>query len=140
MLLLFWILTALSREGDRANRFLVGDVKQSIYRFRLADPTIFTGYEQRWRDGSGEGRRIALTDNFRSREGILNFVNPLFAALMRPMVCGVTYEALSFGDAKNRQALARAGDQLQAVPVGGKHEQCGQIDVQGVPGLIHHRL
>ena len=36
--------------------------------------------------------------------------------------------------------LARDGDQLQAVPVGGKHEQCGQIDVQGVPGLIHHRL
>src|SRR4030095_13806488 len=42
------ILRALAREGAEANRFLVGDVKQSIYRFRLADPHIFQSYVQSW--------------------------------------------------------------------------------------------
>jgi ATP-dependent helicase/nuclease subunit A len=42
------ILTALAREGAESNRFLVGDVKQSIYRFRLADPRIFQNYAREW--------------------------------------------------------------------------------------------
>jgi ATP-dependent helicase/nuclease subunit A len=42
------ILAALSREGKEANRFLVGDVKQSIYRFRLANPGIFRRYQKQW--------------------------------------------------------------------------------------------
>ena len=42
------ILRAVSREGEQANRFLVGDVKQSIYRFRLADPKIFQAYKKLW--------------------------------------------------------------------------------------------
>src|SRR4029077_3454807 len=50
------ILEALSREGPAANRFLVGDPKQSIYRFRLADPHIFQHYVETWR--GGEGRAI----------------------------------------------------------------------------------
>jgi ATP-dependent helicase/nuclease subunit A len=45
------ILKALSRDGPAANRFLVGDVKQSIYRFRLADPRIFLSYTETWRGG-----------------------------------------------------------------------------------------
>ncbi len=46
------ILRALSREGAGANRFLVGDVKQSIYRFRLADPKIFQAYKKLWSENS----------------------------------------------------------------------------------------
>ncbi len=105
------ILTALSREGGEANRFLVGDIKQSIYRFRLADPNIFRGYEEAWRNPPAPGTRIALADNFRSREAILHFINPLFAALMRPAMGGVAYDAdaqLRFGDPAGRQALARS--------------------------------
>ena len=60
------ILTALSGDGDAANRFLVGDVKQSIYRFRLAAPHIFQNYARAWSGDSG--KVIPLSHNFRSRE------------------------------------------------------------------------
>ncbi len=106
------ILAAVSREGEHANRFLVGDIKQSIYRFRLANPRIFLGYEAAWRGDSSAGQRIPLADNFRSREGILEFLNPLFAALMRPAVGGVVYDAdarLRFGNREGRAELAMAG-------------------------------
>jgi len=105
------ILTALSRTGETANRFMVGDVKQSIYRFRLANPRIFGRYDERWSKRDADGRRIPLTENFRSRAALLNFVNAVFAALMRPEVGGVTYEALEFGAPDERAALTRkAGD------------------------------
>lgn len=100
------ILTALSRHGAAANRFLVGDVKQSIYRFRLANPHIFAGYSARWSEANADGHRLPLTENFRSREGLLRFVNPLFAALMRKEIGGVEYEPLEFGAPDQRAALA----------------------------------
>mgnify|MGYP002352405341 CR=1 FL=1 len=77
------ILRALSREGPAANRFLVGDVKQSIYRFRLADPRIFQEYTVAWNQGHDRQRVLHLADNFRSHERILDFVNRLFGALMQ---------------------------------------------------------
>ncbi len=98
------ILRLVSGEGASANRFLVGDLKQSIYRFRLASPHIFASYAKAWRVGDLQspppGVVIALSDNFRSREAILNFVNPLFRALMRESIGGVAYDAeaeLKFG-------------------------------------------
>jgi ATP-dependent helicase/nuclease subunit A len=90
------ILSAVGREGADANRFLVGDVKQSIYRFRLADPQIFRDYEAKW--GAGWGQRIPLLENFRSRPGLLAFVNTLFGSLMRENVGGVAYEPLQAGE------------------------------------------
>ena len=78
------IFSALSKDGT--NLFLVGDVKQSIYRFRLADPTIFlekyrrfTPYEQAQ---EGEERRVILSKNFRSRPEVLEGCNFLFRNLM----------------------------------------------------------
>ncbi len=72
------------------NRFLVGDVKQSIYRFRLADPKIFRNYAHSWRPPVGE--TIPLLENFRSREGVLNFVNSVCGLVMREGVGGVAYD------------------------------------------------
>ncbi len=86
------ILRALSRDGAGANRFLVGDVKQSIYRFRLANPHIFQHYAATWRGGP-EGLTVPLNENFRSRPALLEFVNALFAPLMRREVGGVDYDA-----------------------------------------------
>ena len=57
------IISALSRDGPSANRFLVGDVKQSIYRFRLADPKIFRDYSKNWR-GERSARTIPLDGKF----------------------------------------------------------------------------
>jgi ATP-dependent helicase/nuclease subunit A len=63
------ILRAVSREGDQANRFLVGDVKQSIYRFRLADPKIFQAYKKLWSENSPQPvSRIEPLDRSRRRE------------------------------------------------------------------------
>lgn len=107
------LLRALSREGAEANRFLVGDLKQSIYRFRLANPRIFADYERHWRAGVGGGRCLDLAENFRSREGLLDFINPLFAALMRRSIGGVDYgpaAVLRFGDAADRPELSVQAD------------------------------
>jgi ATP-dependent helicase/nuclease subunit A len=107
------ILRALGREGADANRFLVGDVKQSIYRFRLADPHIFQDYEEAWRNDAGSGRVIPLQDNFRSHESILEFINSIFGALMRREAGGVEFgpdAALNFGNREGRHEWTREGD------------------------------
>ncbi len=78
------IFTAVSDGGRRL--FQVGDVKQSIYRFRLADPTIFLDKYRRFaswdRAGEGEPRRAALSRNFRSRAQVLEGCNDLFRSIM----------------------------------------------------------
>ena len=99
------------RSPRRANRFLVGDVKQSIYRFRLADPKIFRDYAGAWR--GKDGQTIPLAENFRSREALLHFVNSVFGLLMREEVGGVRYDAearLQFGSPETRGALGCAKD------------------------------
>lgn len=78
------IFETLSDGGN--NLFLVGDVKQSIYRFQLADPTVFLQRYQNFklfRDASdGEGRKILMKKNFRSRPEILAAVNDVFCNIM----------------------------------------------------------
>ncbi len=100
------IIGAIAREGKDANRFLVGDVKQSIYRFRLADPGIFRNYARSWRGENGQ--TIPLTENFRSRESLLDFVNSLFQPLMREEAGSVVYDEearLKFGSPGSRRQL-----------------------------------
>lgn len=97
------IISALSRD----NRFLVGDVKQSIYRFRLANPKIFADYSKNPNDWNGKA--IALTENFRSREPLLDFINSLFAPLMREDIGGIVYDEqakLKFGSKQTRTPLS----------------------------------
>ncbi|MDL2206127.1 helicase-exonuclease AddAB subunit AddA [Eubacteriales bacterium OttesenSCG-928-N13] len=63
------------------NVFMVGDVKQSIYRFRQAEPSLFTRTQRDYRDAEG-GQLIALTQNFRSRKAVLDFTNAVFERVM----------------------------------------------------------
>ena len=105
------IIAALSRDGADANRFLVGDVKQSIYRFRLADPKIFRDYARDWRGKNSQ--TIPLTENFRSRESLLDFVNSVFAPLMREEIGGVNHDdeaKLKFGSSETRADFSAAKD------------------------------
>ena len=78
------IFSAVSDGGRKL--FQVGDVKQSIYRFRLADPTIFLGKYRSFPDGDeaaeGEPRRRVLSRNFRSRRQVLEGCNDLFRNIM----------------------------------------------------------
>ncbi|SDF30161.1 helicase-exonuclease AddAB subunit AddA [Sporolituus thermophilus] len=94
------ILELVSRP-DRPNRFMVGDVKQSIYRFRLAEPGLFLEKYNRYPAvADGSERRIDLAQNFRSRPGILAAVNFLFSQLMTPRAAEMGYgeaEALNPG-------------------------------------------
>ncbi len=96
------IFTALTK--DRGNCFLVGDVKQSIYQFRLADPGIFLEKYNRFADAEaaqpGEGRKVLLSSNFRSGGGVLRSVNDIFKLTMTEAVGDLDYtdaEALSEG-------------------------------------------
>jgi ATP-dependent helicase/nuclease subunit A len=97
------IIAALARDDAAANRFLVGDVKQSIYRFRLADPKIFRSYARDWRNKNGQV--ISLAENFRSRESLLDLANSIFSVLMREEIGGVAFDEaakLKFGSRATR--------------------------------------
>ncbi|MDD4600139.1 ATP-dependent helicase/nuclease subunit A [bioreactor metagenome] len=85
------ILRLIARPNE-PNLFMVGDVKQSIYRFRLAEPELFIQKYLEYPLGDGENcRRIDLAQNFRSRAGILHAVNFLFTQLMAPRVAELSY-------------------------------------------------
>ncbi|UPK42339.1 helicase-exonuclease AddAB subunit AddA [Paenibacillus pabuli] len=96
------IVRLISRENP-GNRFMVGDVKQSIYRFRLAEPGLFLNKYRQYAansdmDGDGEsgslhaGRRIDLARNFRSRAEVVHSVNMLFKQLMNEGVAEIAYD------------------------------------------------
>jgi len=87
------IFSALTQK--RQNCFMVGDVKQSIYQFRLADPSIFINkyntYASVDKAVAGEGRKVLLSHNFRSSGGVIAAVNDVFSQCMSPAVGGLTY-------------------------------------------------
>ena len=87
---IFSILTA-----ERRNCFLVGDVKQSIYRFRLADPGIFLEKYSAFEDVSlgshGTEKKVLLSHNFRSGAEVIAAVNDVFSVCMSPEVGGLQY-------------------------------------------------
>jgi hypothetical protein len=75
--------------------FMVGDVKQSIYRFRKADPTLFMERLRTYSDDlDAKYRRIILQKNFRSRYNVLEATNEVFRKAMRPNVTELTYDPI----------------------------------------------
>ncbi|MDR2833321.1 MAG: helicase-exonuclease AddAB subunit AddA [Streptococcaceae bacterium] len=73
------------------NRFMVGDVKQSIYMFRQADPSLFIEKYNHFSKNQG-GRRIVLPENFRSRSDVLDFTNLVFRQLMNTTLGQIDYD------------------------------------------------
>lgn len=87
------ILQALVDPSGQNNQlFMVGDVKQSIYRFRLADPTLFLKKYHDYGAHPEHGVRIDLAHNFRSRPSVLHAVNYLFRQLMTERVGELVYD------------------------------------------------
>lgn len=119
------LLHAVSRDGlpgERPNIFMVGDAKQSIYRFRGGCPELFAGKLERY--GTKEGdlcRRLDLHQNFRSREVVLEGSNRVFERVMHRDIGGVEYDR----DARLRPGLTFPETEL---PVAEK------IDVYAVLG------
>ena len=104
------IFRAVSRDGN--NLFLVGDVKQSIYRFRLADPTLFLekyrSYAPADAAAPGQPRRILLQENFRSRAPVLDAANLVMGSIMSEELGELDYDsdaALKYGAVGYDRAL-----------------------------------
>ncbi|MBR7146280.1 MAG: UvrD-helicase domain-containing protein, partial [Oscillospiraceae bacterium] len=97
------IFNAISREGK--NLFTVGDVKQSIYRFRLADPSIFLDHYEKFPAAAeaeeGQSGKLLLSKNFRSRSEVLEATNFVFRGILSREMGELDYgedEALHYGD------------------------------------------
>lgn len=120
------IFRAISKQEK--NLFYVGDVKQSIYRFRRADPTIFL---KKYHDfvpytdaGEGEPRKILLSVNFRSEPAILEAANDVFRLTMNERVGGLRY-----GEDEALRVLPEKQSASRTEPLVELH--C--IDTSGVP-------
>ncbi len=115
------IFDALSRE--RKNCFMVGDVKQSIYQFRLADPGIFLKKYASFLPADlaqpGQPRKVLLSRNFRSGGAVLSAVNDVFSCCMSEHVGGLAYG--------EQEALAEG---VAHIPLGGPEVELSVLDVQ----------
>ena len=94
------IFRAISTEYENCengNRFMVGDIKQSIYAFRGAKPDIFAGYSKIFKkyskdtENTKQPRKIYLKKNFRSSENIIDFINYIFSSLFSEKLGGIEY-------------------------------------------------
>jgi ATP-dependent helicase/nuclease subunit A len=86
------ILKLLTSSEDAGNLFMVGDVKQSIYRFRHADPSLFIEKYKRFAQADNENVRIDLSRNFRSRKEVLAATNYIFRQIMDEAVGEIDYD------------------------------------------------
>lgn len=128
-----FLLQSISGEDDgRFNRFMVGDVKQSIYKFRLARPELFLEKFATYQKEDGNCVRVDLKQNFRSRHEVTDCVNDLFLQLMHRELGGVEYDAdaalypaAQFPEADGEAADAREKD----VALGSEEKQGSAVPV-----------
>ena len=78
--------------SKKDNLFVVGDIKQSIYKFRLAEPKIFMERYKKYRQSTDNEKLIHLNANFRSSQKIIAFINRVFTDIMFEQTGGVDYE------------------------------------------------
>ncbi len=129
-----YLLRAVSGEEDgHYNRFMVGDVKQSIYHFRLARPELFMEKYLQYQK-SGRKRRIDLSMNFRSRKEVIDSVNNTFRLVMSREVGGIDYDddaALYLGATYPDCTEATQGmpDAEPTVDIAGKAESLMQSEL-----------
>lgn len=87
------LIRSVSREEKgQPNIFMVGDIKQSIYKFRLAKPELFAGKYDTYTTEDSLYQKIELHENFRSRREVIELINYVFKQLMSKQVGDVTYD------------------------------------------------
>ncbi|MDC3417241.1 helicase-exonuclease AddAB subunit AddA [Aquibacillus salsiterrae] len=86
------IISLISNRKGAGNMFMVGDVKQSVYRFRHAEPTLFINKYKKFSQDADPGKRIDLARNFRSRDQVLAATNYLFRQLLNEEVGEIDYD------------------------------------------------
>lgn len=86
------ILTVISDQEGAGNMFMVGDVKQSIYRFRHAEPALFIHKYKMFQEDPSSGLRIDLAKNFRSRKDVLHGANYIFRQIFDEALGDIAYD------------------------------------------------
>ena len=141
------IFTAVSRQEQ--NLFTVGDVKQSIYRFRLADPTIFlrkyNAYVSAAEAEDGQPRKVLLSQNFRSRPSVLDGCNAVFRSIMSRRMGEIDYgpaEQLNFGATyyPPRGDTAAEFHLIDVADTEDEHFDRGMVEARFVAGRIRRML
>ena len=85
----------ISRIKRDDNLYMIGDVKQSIYAFRLSSPEIFIDKFNKFQTETDVNKLVCLNENFRSEENILEFSNLIFNALINKKTIGIDYKGTS---------------------------------------------
>ena len=140
-----YLLSAISGEEEgRYNRFMVGDVKQSIYKFRLARPELFLEKYDTYQE-TGDLCRIDLAKNFRSRIQVVDAVNDVFSRIMSRQIGGIAYDdkaALYPGAVYPAQEDPTYGSELLLIqkPEKGEREESsiGEQHAEGAGVLVDY--
>ncbi|OAT72044.1 helicase-exonuclease AddAB subunit AddA [Parageobacillus thermoglucosidasius] len=123
------ILQLVAKGG---NLFMVGDVKQSIYRFRLAEPLLFLSkYKRFTADGERSGMKIDLSSNFRSRAEVLHGTNFIFKQIMGETVGEIEYDEaaeLKYGAVDYPDNVPAAPELIMIDRNGEGKEESGELD------------
>lgn len=128
-----YMLFALSKGQGINNVFMVGDIKQSIYRFRSAEPKIFLEKLNDFEEENDEHTRIILGKNFRSRPEVIKFTNFIFEEIMIKDVGGINYS--------DGQKLVQGAENYNESLNNGKEDNKAEIIcVPSQDGLSRHEV
>lgn len=129
------LITSISRERfDTPNVFMVGDVKQSIYKFRLAKPELFLDKYRLYGTEEGPYQKIELHQNFRSRATVLSGINQMFYRIMTKNLGNIQYteETALHPGAEFAETKGRAGEPVELLMVNADTGILKQLDEDSV--------
>lgn len=116
------ILKLIGEDDNHQYRFMVGDLKQSIYRFRYSNPDLFREKHHDYQSDENSSQLIELQKNFRSRPEVLNFVNMIFNRLMDDELGGIDYSKANLESGKTAEPLEPFLPEIHVVDQSEKEE------------------
>lgn len=128
------LINSISRERfGNPNVFMVGDVKQSIYQFRLARPQLFLEKYDSYSKEEGKYQKIELHQNFRSRDQVLKGINEVFYQIMTKNLGNIQYtkDAALHPGAEFLEAEGRLGEKPELLMIHGSGDLLKQLDEDG---------